>query len=213
MADRGFRQVGHCGDEARQVPQIEVVAGIDDEPQRAGARRGFGAGAQLGCAVTGAERGGVGPGIDFDAVGAGIAQPRDDRRVGIDEQDDAAAERLQRGDGVLDDRVVAAVELPALLRGEGAGRVGHQRALLRADLAHDLEQPLVRISLDVQLAARPPRPHQLGQRRHVGCGGCGARRDADARSARLPRHRGRCGRSAAHRAPRCAASCAAARPC
>ena len=35
-------------------------------------------------------------------------------------------------------------------------------------LAHDLEQPLVRIALDIQLAARPPRPHQLGQRRHVG---------------------------------------------
>ena len=87
--------------------------------------------------------------------------------IGIDKQDDAAAERLQRGDGVLDDRVVAVVELPALLRGEGAGRVGHQRALLRAHLAHDLEQPLVGIALDVQLATRPPRPHQLGQRRHV----------------------------------------------
>ena len=59
------------------------------------------------------------------------------------------------------------VELPALLRGEGAGRVGHQRALLRAHLAHDLEQALVGIALDVQLAARPPRPHQFGQRRHV----------------------------------------------
>ena len=94
MTDRGFRQVGHRGDEARQVPQIQVVAGIDDEPDRAGARRGFGAGAQLCCAIAGAERGGVGAGIDFDAVGAGIAQTRDDRRVGIDKQDDAAAERL-----------------------------------------------------------------------------------------------------------------------
>ena len=107
VADRGFRQVRQRGDEARQVSQIEVVPGIDDEPGCAGARRGLGAGAQFGRAVAGAECGGIGTGIDLDAVGPGIAQTRDDIGVGIDKQDDAAAERLQRGDGGLDDRVVA----------------------------------------------------------------------------------------------------------
>ena len=32
MADRGFRQVRQRRDEVRQVLQIEVVAGIDDQP-------------------------------------------------------------------------------------------------------------------------------------------------------------------------------------
>ena len=32
VADRGLRQVRHRGDEARQISQIEIVAGIDDQP-------------------------------------------------------------------------------------------------------------------------------------------------------------------------------------
>ena len=91
-------------------------------------------------------------------------------------------ERLQRGDGVLDNRVVAFVELPAFLRGEGAGRVGHQRALLGTQLAHDLEQPLVGVAFDVQL--EPGRHGSISSAKAARrCGGCAARRDVDARSA------------------------------
>ena len=48
----------------------------------------------------------------------------EDRRIGIDEQDDPAADRLQFGDRLVDQRHVSIVELAALFRSEGAGASG-----------------------------------------------------------------------------------------
>src|SRR6266851_186178 len=75
VADRGFGQRRHGRDQGGQIVEVEVVPGIDDEPERGGARGRRRTGLQCGGGVAGATRGGIVPGIDLDAVGAGARQP------------------------------------------------------------------------------------------------------------------------------------------
>ena len=114
-----------------------------------------------------AEGGGVGTGVDLDAVGPGVVHRCDRGGVGIDEQDDAAAERLELVERGVDKAVLRGIELPALLRGEGFGAVGHQGALLRLHLGDDVEKAAVGIAFEVELESRAPRQHQLGEPDHI----------------------------------------------
>ena len=88
---------------------------VDDQTELGGALRCCGAGAQQCRMVALAEGGGVGAGVDLDAVGPGVVHRRDRGGVGIDEQDDAAAERLELRERGVDEAVLRGIELPALL--------------------------------------------------------------------------------------------------
>ncbi len=50
---------------------------------------------------------------------------------------------------------------------KASGSVGHQRALLGPDFGDDVQEAAVGVAFEVQLETRPPRPHQLGQIKHV----------------------------------------------
>src|ERR1700738_962353 len=95
VADRSLGDRRQGVDQRRQVFEVQIMADIDDEAELGGARGGCGAGLQQCRMVAAAEGGGVGTGVDLDAVGPGVVHRRDRGGVGIDEQDDTAAERLK----------------------------------------------------------------------------------------------------------------------
>src|SRR6516225_8339540 len=94
VTNRGLGDGGQCRDQRRQVAQVEVVPDVDDEAQFSSAFRRGGAGAQQGHMVALAKRGGVSAGVDFDPVGPGVVHRGYRGGVGVNEQDNAAAERL-----------------------------------------------------------------------------------------------------------------------
>ena len=75
---------------------------------------------------------------------------------------------FELGERGIDQPVLRQIELPAFLGREGIGAVGHQRALFRLDRGDDVEKAAVGIAFEIELEARPPRPHQLGQGEDVG---------------------------------------------
>ena len=159
---------GHLEDprdraELAQVLQIEIVSGVHPELGLLGDPRRVRVGLEARFHIALAVGGRVRLGVELDPVRADHLCPWDLVGLVIHEQAHARAEVLQ----FANDRFEACAvlrEVPAVVRGERLGRVGHERALRGLHLSHDLHVPgLEGVALDVELDRRD----HLGELVHV----------------------------------------------
>ncbi len=95
------------------------------------------------------EGGGVGFGVEFDAVGAEFFGEFEVAGVGVHEEGDAAAEGFHFGDEGEELGGVFLVEGPAVVAGEGFGGVGDEGALGGADAADVGHEVVEGVAFDV----------------------------------------------------------------
>ena len=168
VADRGLGQQGNHRHQRRNVQQVQVVAGIDDQAGVGRGARGLSDRLQQRGVGAFAERGGISAGVDFHAVRVRLTNPEHHCRIWVDEQNDPAPQSLDRGDRRVGQAGLRVVEVPPLLGCERVRGVGNQGALLRPDVAQDRQQPLLWVAFDIEFLRRPIVPHQRRDRCHIG---------------------------------------------
>ena len=161
----------------REVRQIQVVAGIDSES--GGARR------RRRCGIAVKDR--LGRACRTPARTARCKARHDLRRAPpraaiasrqrIHEETHAYSE-FARLANHRREAIGVRRQVPAVVRGERAGLVRNECALMRLDLRHEVQQTLERIAFDVELACGPG-AKQLGELGDIRQPGHGGRRDAD----------------------------------
>ena len=97
----------------------------------------------------------VGLGVEFDAIGAARLRTANHLRIRIDKNRNAntfAVESLAH----LGQKLTVSNGVPARIRGDSVGSVGHERHLRRAHLAHQIDKTRNGITLDIELGRYDP---------------------------------------------------------
>jgi hypothetical protein len=150
VADGDLEEIGDGGDEGGEIGEVEVVAGVDAESGGRGGAGGGGVGLDGGGVALG-EVGGVGFGVEFDAVGAHLGGEGHGIGDRVHEEADAAAEGFELGDDGAE-AVGIFAEVPAVVAGGGFGGVGDEGALGGADLFGVVHVVDEGVSFDVEFA-------------------------------------------------------------
>src|ERR1700683_2443788 len=171
VADRHLSEVRQRT-EQRQVLHVEVLTGVDAKAETVGETRSRGVAIEAGATRLGAEREGLGKrlGVKLDPIGSGFRGPPHRLDGRIDEQTHANTARLEPSHDGTDRR--RRIRRPAGLAGDLAARHGHERALVRPDGQHEIEQVLARIAFDIELDAPLARPSGRALAGTSGDGGC-----------------------------------------
>ncbi len=160
MADRHLVEPRNALGEITQVVQIEVVAAVEPQPRAARllGRRHVGC---YGPLAVGRILRGIGLGVELHTVGAALGGSGHHGGIGIDEDRHADAALAEPRHDVAQERAVAD-RVPSGVRGNGVGRVGHQRNLRRHHFAHQVGERRNGVALDIEFGGE----HAL-ERAHV----------------------------------------------
>ena len=151
VAYRHFVEIGYVMLEICEIVEVEVVAGVDAEAYIMGGAAGFGIRSH-GCGGIGGILVGVRLGVELDAVSAGLSRCDDLGGYGVYENRGPDAGVLE----ALDDRgeeIEVGLDVPAVVRRQGVGSVGHEGDLLGTHLEDEVDEFGRGIAFDVEFGS------------------------------------------------------------
>ena len=160
MTDGYFEETGYFFGEKTEVFQAQIMARVETQTQFMGFQGCFYE-VSYGCVGVVGVMGGVGFGVELDAVGAHGFSPFHHPLVGINEDGHPDAVGFEGVDQPA--QVVGVADgIPTGTRRDGVGRVGHERDLGGFHAAHQINEPVVGVAFDVEF-----RRDHLVQIQHV----------------------------------------------
>ena len=136
--------------EQRKIIEFQIVTRVHTQPEILREMGGVGVFFNRGF-VAARECGGVGFGVQLDAISAKFSGPFHLQKFRVEEQTHAAAMALQCFYDRAEALHVRLVQIPAVIAGRYILLIGHERALRGANFLGEVHEFVERIAFDVEL--------------------------------------------------------------